>query len=389
MIASFGHWVFGLALVAAVSASPVSALDDPTTTPEIVADAPIVLLVDISSGQVLYERNADRRFVPASITKAMTTFVAFELMQEGNLSPRQTMTIRSETWREWNGKGSTMWLSAENPVQVGDLLTGIANVSANDASIVLAEGAAGSVPEWITLMNEKARELGMTQSHFATPNGWPDEGYTFTTARDLVKLAEALVSRHPKKFARYVGLKEFDWNGITQTNYDPLLGRVDGADGIKTGYTNEAGFGFLGTAQRGGQRLVMVVAGAGRLGTRARLSRELMEWGFTAFDRQKLFENGAPVGTARVQGGASRNIGLTADRSLYVNVPKGRSAEIEMSIRYDGPLRAPIVAGQRIAILEVKVPGMEDARIPLVASNDVARAGFFARIWNGVAGWFS
>ncbi|WP_249171926.1 D-alanyl-D-alanine carboxypeptidase family protein [Erythrobacter sp. JK5] len=351
--------------------------------------APIALLVDISSGQILHERNADRRFVPASITKAMTIFLAFELMEEGRLDPRQTFSVRPETWREWNGKGSTMWIAPENPVRVADLLTGIATVSANDASIVLAEGAAGSVAAWTELMNAKARELGMTNSHFATPNGWPDEGRTFTTARDLVRLAEAMVARHPKKFAQYVGRPEFLWNGISQPNHDPMIGRVKGADGIKTGFTNEAGHGFLGTARRGNQRLVMVLAAADGYGSRARNSRSYIEWGFSAFERRRLFAQGQQVGFARVQDGSARSIALVTDRPVYVNVPQRRSAELAMAIRYDGPLRAPFEAGDRVAILEVTVPGMEPARIPLMARHSIERAGPFARLWNGIAEWFS
>lgn len=394
MVSWFKKWVWiaNAGACASFAVAPAFAKDEQTlqrVDPLGDEEVPIALLVDISSGQVLFARNPDRRFVPASITKAMTALVAFELMDAGKLSPRQTMTIRDETWREWNGKGSTMWLSADAPVQVKDLLTGIANISANDASIVLAEGASGSLAEWTAMMNDQARELGMSQSHFATPNGWPDEGATFTTARDLVKLAKALVTKHPKKFARYIGKREFSWNGVTQTNYDPMIGRVEGADGIKTGYTNEAGFGFLGTAQRGGQRLVMVVGGAERRGVRARASRNLMEWGFRAFDRKQVFVKGTQVGEARVQGGNARRVGLKADRAVGVNIPIGKTADLSLSIRYDGPLRAPIAKGQEVAMLEVSAPEMETARIPLLAATDVEKAGFFTRILNGVIGWVS
>ena len=387
--ASHRNWIVAIAAMLAAFAPPAFAQTKADLAPPSEDEVPIALLVDITSGQVLFERNADRRFVPASITKAMTTFVAFELMQEGKLTPGQLMTTRPETWRDWNGKGSTMWLNAESQVRVDDLLTGIATVSANDGSIVLAQGAAGSVVEWAALMNAKARDLGMTSSQFHTPNGWPDEGRTFTTARDLVKLAQAMVSRHPKKFAHYVGRPEFFWNGISQPNHDPMIGRVKGADGIKTGYTNEAGHGFLGTAQRGSQRLVMVIGAASSYGARSRNSRSFMEWGFTAFDREELIGNGAVIGTARVQGGSSRAVSLITDRTVRVNVPKGRTGDLDMTIRYDGPIRAPIVAGQRVATLEVTVPGMEPARIPLIAASSVEPAGFFARLWNGIAGWFS
>lgn len=352
-----------------------------------VDEAAVAYLIDITSGQVLHARNADRRFVPASITKVMTAYVAFELMQEGKLKRDQMVQITPETWRAWNGKGSTMWLDTETSTRVEDLLTGIVTVSANDASVVLAEGVAGSVPEWTAMMNAKARSLGMFGSHFATPNGWPDDGRTFTTARDLAKLAEAVTTRHPKRFRHYFGRAEFPWNGITQINRDPLIGRVEGADGLKTGYTNEAGFGFLGTAKRGDQRLVMVLAGMDRNSSRARLSREFMEWGFAAFDRQSLLKKDQVVGRAKVQNGAEQTVPVRTDRTVRVNVPKGRTREVTMTIRYNGPLRAPISKGQRVATLEIVVPGMDEARIPLLADEDVEQAGVFDRLWNGLVGW--
>ncbi|MFL0356580.1 D-alanyl-D-alanine carboxypeptidase family protein [Erythrobacter sp. GH1-10] len=352
-------------------------------------EAPIAFLIDVSSGQVLFERNADRRFIPASMTKAMTIYLAFELIEQGRLDPGQVMTVREDTWREWAGKGSTMFLPADARVRVDDLIAAIANVSANDGSIVLAEGQAGTVDAWVEEMNRHARLLGMTNSHFGTPNGWPDEGRTFTSARDLARLGEALVEQHPKKFARYVGRAGFTFNGITQPNRDPIIGRVRGADGIKTGFTNEAGFGFLGTAQRGGQRLVMVVAGIDRTAARARVSRRFIEWGFEAFERQRLFVDGALVGRARVQGGDARSVELATERTVFVNVPKGQVRAMTINIVYDGPLRAPIEAGENIARLEILVPGMEPAIVPLVASEAVNRAGFFRRIFNGIAGWLT
>ncbi|BDW82655.1 D-alanyl-D-alanine carboxypeptidase [Erythrobacter sp. Dej080120_24] len=361
----------------------------PAAAPPPEDEVPIALLVDLTSGQVLHQRNADRRFVPASITKVMTLFRAFELIAAGKLVPAQTFTMRDETWREWNGEGSTMWIGAGEPVSVHDMLTGIANVSANDAAAALAEGEAGSVDAWVAAMNEEALRLGMTQSHFGTPNGWPDEGRTFTTAHDLVKLARAMITRHPELYARYIGKRGFRFNGIEQSNHDPLIGRTQGADGIKTGYTNEAGFGYLGSVERDGQRLVLVVAGVDRSGTRARAARNYIEWGFSAFERRRLFGEQQVVGEARVQGGGARRVGLRTDRTVYVNVPRGASGELSMSISYDGPLRAPFSAGDRVATLVIEVPGMEPARLPLLATDDVEQAGVFARMLNGIAGWFS
>lgn len=361
----------------------------PAAAPPPEDEVPIALLVDLTSGQVLHQRNADRRFVPASITKVMTLFRAFELIAAGKLVPAQTFTMRDETWREWSGEGSTMWIGAGEPVSVHDMLTGIANVSANDAAAALAEGQAGSVDAWVAAMNEEARSLGMTQSHFGTPNGWPDEGRTFTTAHDLVKLARAMITRHPELYARYIGKRGFRYNGIEQSNHDPLIGRTQGADGIKTGYTNEAGFGYLGSVERDGQRLVLVVAGVERSGTRARAARNYIEWGFRAFERRRVFGEQQVIGEARVQGGDARRVGLRTDRTVYVNMPRGASGELSMSISYDGPLRAPFSSGDRVATLVIEVPGMEPARLPLLATDDVEQAGVFARMLNGIAGWFS
>lgn len=385
MFKRLSKWLaFASALLLAGAAQAQSAAGPP---PE--DEVPIALLVDLTSGQVLHQRNADRRFVPASITKVMTLFRAFELIAAGKLVPAQTFTMRDETWREWNGEGSTMWIGAGEPVSVHDMLTGIANVSANDAAAALAEGEAGSVDAWVAAMNEEALRLGMTQSHFGTPNGWPDEGRTFTTAHDLVKLARAMITRHPELYARYIGKRGFRFNGIEQSNHDPLIGRTRGADGIKTGYTNEAGFGYLGSVERDGQRLVLVVAGVDRSGTRARAARNYIEWGFSAFERRRLFGEQQVVGEARVQGGGARRVGLRTDRTVYVNVPRGASGELSMSISYDGPLRAPFSAGDRVATLVIEVPGMEPARLPLLATDDVEQAGVFARMLNGIAGWFS
>ena len=353
------------------------------------ADAPVALLVDITSGQVLHARNADRRFMPASVTKVMTIHLAFELIEAGRLDPAQVFTMSPEAAREWRRKGSTMFLEAGERVTVHDLLLGIANVSANDGAAVLAEGQAGSVAAWTQAMNEAARKLGMSGSHFASPNGFPDEGRTFTTANDLVTLARAIITRHPDKFGYFIGRSGFDYKGIAQVNHDPLIGRVPGADGIKTGFTNESGFSYLGTARRNGQRLVLVLAGVENGRLRGQLARAYMEWGFSAFDRRRLFAAGEKVGEARVQNGDARRIGLVARGPVAINLPRSGKGELLATIRYDGPLRAPIMAGQEVAVLEVTAPGIAPARVPLYAAEAVGTAGPFDRIVNAIAGLFA
>ncbi len=380
-------WASAFALPLAMIVTSAVAAQAPFDIPE--ADLPVALLVDASSGQVLYARNPQLRFAPASITKVMTLYTAFDWMKAQSIGPNEMVEVDREIWEEWRGKGSRMFLNAGDRVPLADLVTGIANVSANDASAVLAKRAGGSVPQWINRMNRAAQRLGMRQSRFGTPNGWPDEGRTFTTAQDLTILARALIADHPQNFRRFIGRPGFTYAGITQVNHDPLLGRVEGADGIKTGYTNDAGFGFLGTAKRGDQRLITVTAGAQRKRYRDKAAHALIEWGFSQFEQVSLFSDGETIGTARVQNGAAREIKLVADSPVVMNVPKGADPDIEMTIVYEGPLRAPIQTGETLARLEVTVAGMEPTRIPLRAQSSVAKAGFFDRIINAFAGWFS
>jgi D-alanyl-D-alanine carboxypeptidase (penicillin-binding protein 5/6) len=384
-----------MAIAALAFSSPAHALIPALVVDQVIpglppaSKAPVALLVDITSGQVLHARNPDRRFMPASVTKVMTLYLAFELIEAGKLNPAQIFVMSPAIAREWRRKGSTMFLDAGERVRVDDLLLGIANVSANDGAAVLAAGQAGSVAAWTTEMNRAAMMLGMTGSHFGTPNGWPDEGRTFTTAQDLVILARALATRHPDKFGYYVGRMGFDYKGIAQINHDPMIGRIAGADGIKTGFTNEAGFSYLGTAQRNGQRLVLVLAGVENGRLRGRLARSYVEWGFSAFDRRLLFAPRAIVGEARVQGGSARQVPLVARVKVAVNVPRGSKSQISATIRYEGPLQAPLAKGTQVAVLNVTAPGMAAATIPLFTAEAVDTAGPLDRIINSIAGLIS
>jgi len=379
------------ALLSIGSAAGARSVSSPAIEPAIPSaeEIPIAMLLDLSSGQILHERNADRRFIPASITKVMTTYLSFELLAEGKVRRNQTFTIRPETFQQWSRKGSTMFLPHDARVTFDQLLHGVTTVSANDASIVLAEGLAGSVAEWAEMMNAKALSIGMENSHFTSPNGWPDEGKTFVTARDLTILARAMITNHPVQFAHFVGKREYSFGGITQSNRDPMLGRVKGADGIKTGFTNEAGFGFLGSAKRDGARLVMVVAGAERGYIRDRAARAYMEWGFQAFNRRILFGPGETVANARVQGGDVFQVNLVSQDGVNAVIANGASGDISVRLHYNGPLRAPIEQGEEVAQLEVMVDGMPTSKIPLVAGHEVTRASGLRRLFNGFAGWFS
>lgn len=349
--------------------------------------APIAYLIDLGSGRVLFEREARRRFIPASLTKIMTAYAAFELMKAGKLQPNQRFAMSDAAFKQWQRVGSTMFLGRGQEVSVDELLHGIMTVSANDGSIVLAEGASGSVPAFVALMNAEAQRLGMVDSHFGSPNGWPDQGATYTSARDLAILTRAMLTRHPALYRRYVGHPEMTFNGIRQDNHVPLIGRVAGADGVKTGFTNESGYGLVGSAVRHGRRLVMVVGGYDRAWQRARESRALIEWGFSAWETRRLFAAGATVGEARVQGGAARRVPLSAPLAYYVTYPTGTTARpSKLTLRYEGPLPAPLGKGAQLATLRVSTPGQIPQDLPLLTAQSVAPGGTLARLRDGLFG---
>lgn len=371
-------------------AVPATAAAPPFETP-----APVAYLVDLSSGAVLYAKDADRRMPPASMAKMMTVLVAFDMIKSGELKLNQQFQVRPETWERWHGPkaGSTMFLSTGENVSVDNLLKGIVTLSGNDACVVLAEGISGTEETFVARMNDTARKLGLKNSRFGNSNGWPDEGRTYVTARDLAKLAQATIERHPQLYKRYYSLKEFSWGrtlgdgaAITQANRDPLLGRVAGADGLKTGHTEEAGYGFTGSAVQNGRRLVMVVAGLTSFNQRISESVRFIDWGFRAWTAKPLFAKGKRVETAEVQGGDAGEVGLVAPRDLAVTLPGGAAANMQVKVVYDGPVKAPIKAGQEIAQLVVTTPDTPPQTMPLVAEADVGEAGFFGRLWANLLG---
>ena len=365
----------------------------PAATPAYDTPAPIAYLIDLSSGAVLLAKDADRPMPPASLAKMMTTEVAFELIDKGQLALSKTCTVRPETWQKWHGPaaGSTMFLSVNENVSVENLLHGIVTLSGNDASVVLAECIAGTEQAFTGQMNALAKKLGLTRSNFGTANGWPDEGRTVVTAKDLATLARATIERHPKLYKQFYGQPSFTWGktlgagaDITQANRNPILGKVAGADGLKTGHTEEAGYGFTGSAEQNGRRLVLVIAGLTSFNQRIVESVRLMQWGFNAWTAKPLFKAGATVGRAQVQLGSASEVTLVAPRDLALTVPAGlASGATTMKIRYQGPVRAPFAKGDHIADLVVTSPDTGEQVMPLVAAEDVGKAGFFGRAWLG------
>jgi D-alanyl-D-alanine carboxypeptidase (penicillin-binding protein 5/6) len=375
------------------AASLLLASAAPAKAPPFDTPADVAYLVDLSSGAVLLSKNADQRMPPASMAKMMTTNVAFELIKKGDLALNKMCTVRPETWQKWHGPqaGSTMFLSPGEQVSVENLLDGIVTLSGNDASVVLAECIAGTEEAFVNVMNEHAKALGLKNSRFGNSNGWPDEGRTYVTARDLATLARAEIENHPQLYKRFYSKESFTWGrtlgsgaAITQGNRNPLLGRVPGADGLKTGHTDEAGYGFTGSADQNGRRLIMVVAGLDSFNQRIEESVKLMQWGFNAWQSKPLYKSGTVVGSARVQMGGDDEVALVAPRDLAVTIPAGILSKVNSTrIRYQGPVKAPIAKGQHIADLVVTTTEGEQVT-PLVAAEAVGEAGFFARAWIGL-----
>jgi serine-type D-Ala-D-Ala carboxypeptidase (penicillin-binding protein 5/6) len=376
--------------------SSLIAISADAGAPPFETGAPVAYMVDLSSGAELYAKDADRRIPPASMAKMMTMYVAFDLVRQGKYKMDQEFSVRPETWEKWHGPsaGSTMFLRPGEKVSIENLLHGISTLSGNDACVVLAEGMLGSENAFVAKMNETAAKLGLANTHYGTSNGWPDEGKTYTTARDLAKLARATLQSFPKEYKDFAGVKDFTWgktNGgaaITQPNRNPILGKIEGADGIKTGHTEEAGYGFTGSAEQKGRRIVMVVAGIDSYNGRISESVKFMDWGFKAWSSKPVTTAGKHVGEARVQMGDAAKVGLVTPSAVSVSLPTGLDARLDVRIAYNGPVRAPVKMGEHVADLIVKPEGLPPQITPLVAESDVGEGGFFGRAWAGLMSFF-
>jgi len=382
------------AVIFALFATAAPALAAP---PPFETSAPVAYLKDMSSGAILYAREADRPMPPASMAKMMTVYVVFDMIKKGETSLDHMVTVRPETWQKWHGPaaGSTMFLSPGEQVSVENLLHGIVTLSGNDACVTLAEAMAGTEPAFADIMNRTAKRIGLTGSVFTNSNGWPDPA-EHVTAHDLAVIAERTIKDFPDLYRQFYGQEKFTWGktmgagqDITQANRNPILGRITGADGLKTGHTEAAGYGFTGSAEQNGRRLVMVLSGMSSWNERVSQSIALMEWGFNAWKGVPLAKKGQQLETADVQLGNARSVGLVAPRDLAVTLPRAaRNSEIKVSVMYNGPLKAPIAKGQHVADLVVRSPDMAPQRLPLVAANDVGKAGFVSRIGAGFRSLF-
>jgi D-alanyl-D-alanine carboxypeptidase (penicillin-binding protein 5/6) len=378
-----------VALIATVLAAPAMA-----QAPAYDTAAPIAFLKDMQTGRVLFAKNADQRMPPASMGKMMSVYVAFKLIKAGEANLQQPILVRPETWTKWNNQGSTMFLSVNEQVSVENLLHGIVTLSGNDACVVLAEGLGGTEANYVALMNREAARIGLKGSHFANTNGWPDPG-EYVTARDLATIAEATMRDFPDLYARFYQKDGFTWGktmgegqAITQGNRNPLLGKVLGADGLKTGHTEEAGYGFTGSAIQNGRRLVMVVAGLKSFGERASSSVDFMNWGFAAWQNVPLGKKGQVMGKVAIAGAADASIDAVAGKDLFVTLPRGFGMERKTRVEALPGLTAPLKAGALVGNLVVTMPGQQPVKAPLITPVAIEEANMFRRAWNWVMGFF-
>ena len=327
--------------------------------------------------------------------KMMRVYVAFKLIKAGEANLEQPILVREETWKKWNNQGSTMFLDVNSQVSVENLLHGIVTLSGNDACVVLAEGLGGTEANYVALMNREAKRLGLKSSNFANTNGWPDPN-EYVTARDLAMIAEATIRDFPDLYARFYQKEGFTWGktmgagqAITQGNRNPLLGKVAGADGLKTGHTEEAGYGFTGSAVQNGRRLVMVVAGLPSFGERVSASVDFMNWGFAAWQNIPLGKKGQVMGKVGISGAADPTIDAAAGKDLFVTLPRGFGMERKTSVEALPGLSAPLKAGQQVGNLVVTMPGQQPVKAPLVTPVAIEEAGMFRRAWNWVMSFFA
>jgi D-alanyl-D-alanine carboxypeptidase (penicillin-binding protein 5/6) len=338
------------------------------------------ILVDYETGTVLFEKDADKRIPPASMSKLMTAYMVFERLKESRLSLDDTFTTSENAWRKGGPKSgsSTMFLNPGQKARVEDLLRGMIVQSGNDACIVLAEGLASSERAFGEEMTAKGRTLGLKDSHFTNATGWPEPDH-YMTARDLATLAMRLFRDFPT-YVHYYSEKTFSYNGITQGNRNPLLYKDLGADGLKTGHTVESGYSLTATAKRGERRLVLVVTGLTSMKARSQESERLLEWGFREFNNYALFKGGETVATADVWLGQSPVVPLVIENGFTLTLPRKARAGMKVTVNYQGPIAAPIAIGQPIAKLVVTVPDRPPVEMPLVAGSAVESLGLMGRL---------
>src|SRR3981189_370268 len=349
-------------------------------------DAPTAILIDASSGSVLFEKNADELRAPSSMMKLMTTEVVFNALRKGDVKLTDEYRISENAWRRGGAPagGSTLFAAVHSKVSGARLLHGAIIQSGNDACIALAEGIAGNERIFATdFMTKRARELGLTKSTFGNSNGLPDPANKMTV-RELAKLARYIVQTYPE-FYKLFGEKEFTWNKIRQQNRNPLLNSLTGADGLKTGYTKEGGYGMVGSAVQNDTRLIVVINGLEDPDDRATEAKKMLEWVFRNFETRTLFAADQPVGYAKVFGGDSRSVKLASPQPIKVMAPKNGSEKLIARVVYNGPVRAPVQSGQPVGIVRVWRGANIAMEAPVYAAESIGPGSTMRRAIDGAS----
>lgn len=392
---SFQSWRAALAIVVAAAISSGAALAANQSVQGAKKDeggfeteAPTAILIEAKTGSVLFEKNADQLLQPSSMMKLMTAEVVFNALRKGTIKLTDEYPVSEYAWRKGGAPSgsSTMFAALNSRVSVNDLLHGAVIQSGNDSCIILAEGMAGSERDFVTMMTKRAREIGLAQSTFGNSNGLPDPANQMSV-RELSKLARHIILTYPD-FYQLFGQREFTWNKIRQQNRNPLLASMDGADGLKTGFTKEGGYGLVGSAVQKGLRLVVVVNGMEDSKDRANESKRLLEWGFRNFETRVLFDAGQTVGYAKVFGGDSGSVKLAASEPIKIMVQRNGSDKLIARVVYTGPVRAPIKSGQQIGVIKVWRGANIALEAPLYAEEPVGVGSLTQRAVDGVSELF-
>src|SRR3984957_3536042 len=349
-------------------------------------DAPTAILIEATSGSVLSEKNADELRAPSSMMKLMTAEAVFHAIKQGDIKLTDEYRISENAWRHGGAPSgtSTMFAALNSKVSVDDLLHGAIIQSGNDACIALAEGIAGNEQTFASdFMTKRAREIGLPRSTFANSNGLPDPGNKMTV-RELATLARYIIQTYPE-FYKLFGEKEFTWNKIKQPNRNPLLNSLEGADGLKTGFTKEGGYGMVGSAVQNGVRLIVAINGLEDPEDRATEAKKMLEWGFRNFEVRTVFAENQTIGYAKVFGGDSRSVALASHEPVKVMVQKNGTDKLIARIVYSGPVRAPFEAGQKVGLVKVWRGGNVAVETPVYAAEAVGRGSTMRRAVDGVA----
>ena len=336
--------------------------------------AKTALIMDLSTNEVLLDKNSNKKTYPSSMTKMMTVLVAFEKIKNGTLSMDQEFLISKKAWKMG---GSKMFIEVDKKVKVSDLLLGIVVQSGNDASIALAEGISGTEETFVIEMNNLGKKIGLSGTNFVNSSGWPDDKH-YTTAKDLAIIAKYTIENHPELYKMYK-LNDFTYNGIKQDNRNPLLYTFDGADGFKTGYTEAAGYGLVGSAERGGRRLIIVLNGIESSRMRAQEALRLMDWGFNNFELIDFFKKNELVYEANTWLGKDNKVNLITINDVKVSIPKAQLSSASADVIVEEPIETPIKKGDVLANLQISYADKK-IQFPLAAGEDIEQKGFFSRI---------